>query len=117
MIFDMPEVSDLTLPFWDFLVPVVVGFAIVSGIVVLIVSRSIFGAQTAGVDELLGLIGEARTPLSPDGKVFIRGEFWSATADQEIASGESVEVTAVEGMSLRVRRAVSRSSADRDATG
>jgi len=117
MIFDMPEVSDLTLPFWDFLVPVVVGFAVVAGIVVLIVTRSIFVAQTAGVDELLGLIGEARTPLSPDGKVFIRGEFWSATADQEIASGESVEVTAVEGMSLRVRRAVSRSSADRDATG
>jgi len=117
MIFDMPEVSDLTLPFWDFLVPVVVGFAVVAGTVVLIVTRSIFVAQTAGVDELLGLIGEARTPLSPDGKVFIRGEFWSATADQEIASGESVEVTAVEGMSLRVRRAVSRSNADRDATG
>jgi membrane-bound serine protease (ClpP class) len=117
MIFDMPEVSDLTLPFWDFLVPVVAGFSVVAGIVVLIVTRSIFGAQTAGVDELLGLIGEARTPLSPDGKVFIRGEFWSATADQEIASGESVEVTAVEGMSLRVRRVISRSGADRDATG
>jgi membrane-bound serine protease (ClpP class) len=117
MIFDMPEVSDLTLPFWDFLVPVVVGFAVVAGIVVLIVTRSIFVAQTAGVDELLGLIGEARTPLRPDGKVFIRGEFWSATADQEIASGEPVEVMAVEGMSLRVCRAASHSRGDQDATG
>jgi membrane-bound serine protease (ClpP class) len=117
MIFDMPEVSDLTLPFWTFLVPVVTGFAIAAGIVVLIVTRSIFGAQTAGVDDLLGLIGETRTPLSPNGKVFIRGEYWSATADQEIASGEPVEVTAVEGMSLRVRRAVSRSRTDPDASG
>jgi membrane-bound serine protease (ClpP class) len=117
MIFDMPEVSDLTLPFWTFLVPVVAGFATVAGIVVLIVTRSIFGAQTAGVDELLGMIGETRTPLSPNGKVFIRGEYWSATADQEIASGEPVEVTAVEGMNLRVRRAVSRSGGDWDATG
>jgi len=117
MIFDMPEVSDLTVSFWGFLVPVVAGFAVVAGIVVLIVTRSIFGAQTAGVDELLGMIGEARTPLCPDGKVFIRGEFWSATADQDIASGERVEVTAVEGMSLRVRRAAPRSRSDRDASG
>jgi membrane-bound serine protease (ClpP class) len=69
------------------------------------------------VDELLGLIGETRTALTPEGKVFIRGEYWSATADQEIASGESVEVTAVEGMSLRVRRALSSSRTDPDATG
>ncbi len=117
MIFDMPEVSDLTVSFWSVLVPLVTGFAIVGGVVVLMVTRSIFGAQTAGVDELLGLIGETRTPLTPEGKVFIRGEYWSATADQEIASGESVEVTAVEGMSLRVRRALSSSRTDPDATG
>ncbi len=105
MIFDMPELSDLTLPFWTFLVPVVAGFAICAGTIVLIVTRSVFRAQTTGVDELLGLIGEARTPLCPDGKVFIRGEYWSAKADQQIESGESVEVTAVEGLRLRVRRA------------
>jgi len=117
MIFDVPEMGDFSLPFWSFLVPVVAGFAAVMGIVVLIVTRSIFGAQTAGVDELLGMLGEARTPLNPNGKVFIRGEYWSATADQEISSGERVEVTAVEGMTLRVRRAAARSSGDRDATG
>jgi len=117
MIFDVPEMIDLTLPFWTFLVPVVAGFAIVAGVVVVIVTRSIFGAQTAGVDELLGLIGETRTSLSPSGKVFIRGEYWSATADQEIPSGERVEVTAVEGMSLRVRRAASRSGSDPGASG
>ena len=117
MIFDVPEMGDFTLSFWSFLVPVVAGFAIVAGTVVLIVTRSIFGAQTAGVDELLGLIGETRTPLTPGGKVFVRGEYWSATADQEIGSGEPVEVTAVEGMRLRVRRAVSGSRAASDATG
>jgi len=117
MIFDMPELSDLTVSFWSVLVPLVTGFAIVGGVVVLLVTRSIFRSQTAGVDELLGLIGETRTPLTPKGKVFIRGEYWSATADQEIANGEPVEVTAVEGMNLRVRRAVSRSRADPDAIG
>ncbi len=117
MIFDVPEMGDFTLPFWSFLVPVVAGFAIVAGSVVLIVTRSIFRSQTAGVDELLGLIGETRTPLTPGGKVFVRGEYWSATAAQEIASGEPVEVTAVEGMRLRVRRAMSGSRTAPETTG
>jgi membrane-bound serine protease (ClpP class) len=68
------------------------------------------------VDELLGLVGEARSALTPGGKVFVRGEFWDAVADQEIASGEPVEVTAVEGMSLRVCHAASRSRTDPGST-
>jgi len=117
MIFDVPELGDFSLPFWTFLVPVVAGFAIVAGGVVFVVARTIFRAQTAGVDELLGLIGEAKTPLTPDGKVFIRGEYWSAKGEQEIERGESVEVTAVEGMRLRVRRAGSGTRRDPDASG
>ena len=105
MVFDMPEVSDLTVPFWSFLVPVVSGFAMAVGLVVVIVTRSMFREQTAGVDELLGWIGESRTDLTPEGKVFVRGEYWQARADEEIPTGERVEVTGIEGMCLEVRRA------------
>ena len=42
------------------------------------------------------------------GKVFVRGEYWNADAAVEIASGEAVEVTAVDGMRLQVRRARAR---------
>jgi membrane-bound serine protease (ClpP class) len=76
-----------------------------------------FRAQTAGVDELLGLVGESRTPLDPIGKVFIRGEYWTAKADEVIGSGERVEVTAVEGMHLRVRRAMSGAASKPGAAG
>jgi membrane-bound serine protease (ClpP class) len=62
-------------------------------------------AQTAGVSELLGLVGKCATPLAPEGKVFVRGEYWTAEANEEIPAGVRVEVTAVEGMRLRVRRA------------
>ena len=105
MVFDMPEVSDLDVSFWPVLVPVVAGFGIVAGAVVLIVTRSMFRAQTAGVDDLLGLVGESRTALDAEGRVFVRGEYWIARADQAIPEGERVEVTGVEGMLLRVRRA------------
>ena len=33
MLFDMPEVSDLTVPFWSVLVPIVVAFGIIAGLV------------------------------------------------------------------------------------
>ena len=105
MLFAMPDVSDLTVSFWTVLVPIVTGFAIAAGMIVVVVGRSLFRGQTAGVDDLLGLVGESRTPLEPDGKVFVRGEFWEARADQEIAAGERVEVTGVKGLRLRVRRA------------
>jgi membrane-bound serine protease (ClpP class) len=105
MVFDMPEVSDLTVSFWSVLVPVVFGFAAAAALIVFVVTRSMFRAQTAGVDELLGLVGKARTALTPDGKVFIRGEYWDASADAQIEVGEAVEVTRVEGLRLHVRRA------------
>lgn len=105
MLFDLPEVSDLTISFWTVLVPVVSGFGLAVVTVLVIVSRSLFRKQTAGVDDLLGMVGRAHDKLALDGKVFVRGEYWSASADQEIAAGERVEITAVEGLRLRVTKA------------
>jgi membrane-bound serine protease (ClpP class) len=33
-----------------------------------------------GSEGMIGEIGTAVTPLAPDGKVFVRGEYWNATA-------------------------------------
>ena len=108
MLFEMPEVSDLGVSFWSVLVPVVAGFGAFAGVVVFAVGRTIMTEQTAGVSELIGLVGKASTALSPEGKVFVRGEYWNATADEQVPTGESVEITAVEGLRLRVRRAPDR---------
>ncbi len=107
MVFEQPEVSDLTVDFWSVLVPAVAGLAIFSGLVVFSIGRTMFARQSAGVDEMIGLIGRATSALEPDGKVFVRGEYWNASADTKIGAGDSVEVVAVEGLRLRVRRAVS----------
>jgi membrane-bound serine protease (ClpP class) len=112
MLFDMPEVSNLTISFWTVLVPVVSGFGLAVLAVLVLVTRSMFRKQTAGVHELLGMVGQAHTGLMLDGKVFVRGEYWSASADQEISAGERVEITAVEGMRLRVKKANSTGGGD-----
>ena len=105
MLFDMPEVSDLTVSFWSVLLPTVAGFAVCAGVVLYAVGRSFMADPVSGVDEIVGSRGTAATAFSPDGKVFVRGEYWTADADGEVSEGDAVEVTAVEGMRLRVRRA------------
>jgi membrane-bound ClpP family serine protease len=59
-----------------------------------------------GRDALLGQRAQVRSPLDPSGLVFAAGELWSATTNGEaIPAGEWVEVEAVDGLRLRVRRA------------
>jgi membrane-bound serine protease (ClpP class) len=104
MAFDRPELSDLNIDFWSVLVPAVVAMGGFTGLVAIMVGRTLLQAQTAGVDEMVGLVGRTSTPLDPSGKVFIRGEYWNVDADEPIAAGEPVEVVAVDGLRLRVRR-------------
>jgi membrane-bound serine protease (ClpP class) len=105
MVFDQPDVSDLNVSFWSVLVPAVAAFAVFGGLVVFALGRSLWVEQTAGVDELIGLVGRTTTALSPEGKVFVRGEYWNASADTEVAEGEAVEITGVDGLLLHVRPA------------
>jgi membrane-bound serine protease (ClpP class) len=105
MVFDLPEVSDLSVSFWSVLVPIVAAFGIFASLVIFAVGRTLMLRQTAGVDELIGTVGRAVSDLDPAGKVFIRGEHWNAVSIETIPRGTRVEVTGVEGLQLRVRRA------------
>ena len=66
--------------------------------------RAHTGSPTTGREGLLRMKGKALTELKPEGKVFIRGEYWDATCGDPVECGEEVEVTGVEGMLLTVRK-------------
>jgi len=55
-----------------------------------------------GQQGLVGEIGVAETPLAPGGKVFVHGELWDAVSTANIAAGERVIVSEVDGLTLRV---------------
>jgi membrane-bound serine protease (ClpP class) len=58
---------------------------------------------TTGVEAMIGEIGVARTILGgPDGKVFVHGELWNATAKSQIAEGARVRVREVDGLRVIV---------------
>jgi membrane-bound serine protease (ClpP class) len=109
LLFDRPDLSDLSIDFWRVLVPAVGALGLCVGFLIVAVGSVVRRAQTAGVDELVGMIGVASTRLDPAGTVFVRGEYWRAESDEPIDANERVEALGVEGLRLRVRRAPRRS--------
>lgn len=108
MVFDRPEASDLTVSFWQVLVPIAAAMTTVGAIVVWVLGRSILSRQTAGVEEMIGMIGRAESTIGPgagQGRIFVHGESWNARSDDAIAPGEPVRIESVEGLTVRVRRA------------
>lgn len=60
------------------------------------------GKVVTGAQGLVGEIGTARTPLGPEGKVFIHGELWDAVASGSIEAGQAVVVKRIDGLRLEV---------------
>jgi membrane-bound serine protease (ClpP class) len=75
------------------------------GITAFLMSIALKAHRNKLVSGSQGLIGEtavAQTALSPRGKVFVHGEIWDAVASSEVSAGQSVVVTKVDGLMLRV---------------
>lgn len=64
--------------------------------------RALRSRTTTGMEGLIGEIGVVRTRLAPRGQVFLRGELWNAEGDGVVEAGESVRVTGMDGLTLRV---------------
>jgi membrane-bound serine protease (ClpP class) len=59
---------------------------------------------TTGMEGMIGETGIASTPVAPEGKVSIHGEFWNVASDQPIEKGDRVKVVGVENLKLKVKR-------------
>jgi membrane-bound serine protease (ClpP class) len=57
-----------------------------------------------GTEMLIGMVGEVTQDLTPEGKVFVSGELWNATADEPIAAGQKVEILTVDSLKLKVKK-------------
>ena len=111
-LFDVPELSDLRVSFWPVLFPLAAscgGFGLLAAYGL---ARGRSRPQVAGIEGLLGAEGVAESAIPDDrdavGRVRVGGEYWNATADEALAPGTPIEVFAVEGLRLRVRRRLRR---------
>jgi membrane-bound serine protease (ClpP class) len=64
--------------------------------------RALWSKTTTGREGLVGEVGVVRSPLAPRGQIFLRGELWNAESEIPVEPGESVRVTHIDGLTLRV---------------
>jgi membrane-bound serine protease (ClpP class) len=81
---------------------VTIPFALITMFLVSLVLQARRNKVITGLSSMLHEIGEARTPLAPEGQILIRGEYWNAVSPVPVAPGDHVRVTAINGLTLTV---------------
>jgi membrane-bound serine protease (ClpP class) len=84
---------------------VTIPFALITMFLVSLVVRARSNKAIMSDGGLLNQVGQARTALSPSGKVFVHGEYWDAVSTTPVDAGGAVRVVAVDGMKLHVEPA------------
>jgi membrane-bound serine protease (ClpP class) len=66
--------------------------------------RTRFATPTIGHESMIGELGTARTDVSPDGVVTIKGAPWKARTNRAtpISAGSALRVAAIDGLVLEV---------------
>ena len=82
--------------------------AVVVGFLAVLAARAQSTKVRTGAEGLVGERGRAMSALAPAGRVFVHGEIWLAESAEAIAADSVVEVVAVEGLKLRVRKGEGR---------
>ena len=92
-------------PSLKFIIPVAVGLSLIFLFLIVLAIRAHAQKASTGREGLVDEIGEARTKISPEGKVFVHGELWNAVSDEEIPRGSKVRVTQVlKGLKIKVTK-------------
>lgn len=95
-----------------FIVPVSLAMAAIVLFLVRLGIQSQRAPSVTGESGMVGKLGEALTSIAPGGRGRVRahGEIWIATSPEPVAEGDTVRVTAVEGLTLTVSPAGRRAS-------
>ena len=105
----LPEL-DIQVPLWVLIA--VMAFWAVFAVADFIFVTHILRRQTlVGLPTMEGSKGKAKSPLSPEGQIMIKGELWGAKSiDGDIDIGEVVTVVGQDSLQLIVRRAGTHNS-------
>lgn len=104
MVFNQPELG-LVINWWVFL-PLFLSFSAGVLLLVFVVLRSTRRKAISGREGLVGETGTVERAIADgaNGKVFVHGELWDASASGSIPAGAQVTVTGIEGMKLKVKQ-------------
>ncbi len=96
---DMPELSIN----WGTAIGVTLPLAAITVFLLQLAVRSFRVKVVTGRRGMIGEVGVAKTDVHAKGRVFVHGEWWNASSDMPIRSGEPVQVVGVDDLKLRVK--------------
>ena len=86
----------------SFLLPTVITVGALVGTIIWMAAKGGRRGPVTGVEGMIGSIGIAKTDLNPRGQIALHGEIWEAISQTPIRQGEAAEVTAIEGLTVKV---------------
>ena len=86
------------------ILPAVFLTALFFGLTIYLVLKAHRRKPATGVEELIGLEGEARSNIHKKGQVFVHGELWKAWSDEPVSEGDTITVEEVKNLKLKVRK-------------
>jgi membrane-bound serine protease (ClpP class) len=90
---------------WSAVLPAAVTMALGTLLLVRLVLQAQRRRSVTGVAGMVGARGVADTELQPEGWILLMGERWRGVADSPLPAGSAVQVTSVDGLRVRVRKA------------
>jgi membrane-bound serine protease (ClpP class) len=87
---------------WSTAIALALPFSLITVFLLSLIVRARRNKVETGEEAMIGLTGEAVTPLAPKGKVFVRGEYWDAVSSQAVPVGGHVRVIAIHQLKLNV---------------
>ncbi|MBT8086075.1 MAG: nodulation protein NfeD [Woeseia sp.] len=106
-IFGSIMMFDSGIPGFGISLTFVISLALVSGLFLLWVATYLVKLRrrgaVSGKDSLVGGVGVAMESFSGEGRIWLEGEAWHATSNATVEKDQSVRVTAMDGLVLRVQ--------------
>ena len=87
---------------WSTAIGLALPFSAITVLLLSLVIRARRYKVATGTEGMIGTTGSALTELAPEGKVFVRGEYWDAVAARPVAAGARVRITSIEKLKLTV---------------
>ena len=79
-----------------------VPFSLITVFLVSLVVKARANKVITGGEGMIGETGVASSEIAPEGRIFVRGEYWNAVSTTPVPAGTRVRVTAIEGLRLTV---------------
>ena len=87
---------------WLTAISLALPFAAITVFLLSIAVRARHLKVATGAEGMIGEVGRALGALEPEGKVFVRGEYWDAVSLRPAADGARVRVTSIDKLKLTV---------------